>query len=246
MIVARSNPFSAGLCLYAAGSIVAVSVGALGQLGFARPASAGVALVVFAAIVFLVLLALRRNGMATFGPANAVTLMRAVLASLIAGLTCESLYGTSANTSFIALVLVMAGVAVATDAVDGWIARRSGMVSSFGARFDMETDALLILILSVLAWSLGQAGFWIIAAGLMRYAFQLAGWRWPVLAAPLPPSRRRKLICAVQTTGLMIMLVVSTPLSHAIGAITLGLLASSFAMDILWLTRHQPLSVPSS
>ena len=40
----------------------------------------------------------------------------------------------------------------ALDGVDGWLARRSGIASAFGARFDMEIDALLILVLAVLAW----------------------------------------------------------------------------------------------
>jgi multidrug efflux pump subunit AcrA (membrane-fusion protein) len=37
------------------------------------------------------------------------------------------------------------------DGVDGWLARRHEIASRFGARFDMEVDALLILALSVLA-----------------------------------------------------------------------------------------------
>ena len=48
---------------------------------------------------------------------------------------------------------------------------RSNEASSFGARFDMETDALLILVLAALVWQHGKAGPWILAAGLMRYAF---------------------------------------------------------------------------
>ena len=34
------------------------------------------------------------------------------------------------------------------DGVDGRVARARGEVSAFGARFDMETDALLLLCLS--------------------------------------------------------------------------------------------------
>ena len=38
------------------------------------------------------------------------------------------------------------------DLVDGWVARRTGTASPFGARFDLETDAALILVLSWLVW----------------------------------------------------------------------------------------------
>ena len=48
------------------------------------------------------------------------------------------------------------------DGTDGWLARRSGVVSAFGARFDMETDALLIMVLALIAWRWDRAacGCW--------------------------------------------------------------------------------------
>ena len=63
------------------------------------------------------------------------------------------------------------------DGVDGWLARRHRIASAFGARFDMEIDALLILALSVLAWRHEKAGAWVVASGLLRYAFVAAGAR---------------------------------------------------------------------
>ena len=61
------------------------------------------------------------------------------------------------------------------DGMDGWLARRSTLASAFGARFDMETDALLIMVLSALAWRWDRAGAWVLACGLMRYGFVAAG-----------------------------------------------------------------------
>ena len=66
-------------------------------------------------------------------------------------------------------------VVAALDGVDGWLARRDAQASSFGARFDMETDAAFILILSVLVWQHGKAGAWVLGCGLMRYVFVAAG-----------------------------------------------------------------------
>ena len=97
--------------------------------------------------------------------------------------------------------MVLACAATALDGVDGWLARRSGMSSAFGARFDMEVDALLILALSVLAWHHGKAGAWVLLSGLLRYVFLAAGWTWPRMQRPLPASRRRQAVCVIQVVG---------------------------------------------
>ena len=87
---------------------------------------------------------------------------------------------------------VIIGIALSLDAVDGWLARRLGLASRFGARFDLEIDALLILILAVLVWQTGRVGAWLLAIGAMRYAFAALGMILPMLRRPLRPSRRRK------------------------------------------------------
>ena len=51
-------------------------------------------------------------------------------------------------------------------------------------------------------------------SGLLRYAFVAAGWLWPWLRAPLPPSRRRQTICVVQIVGLTGVAAVSPPISR--------------------------------
>jgi len=134
-------------------------------------------------------------------------------------------------------VTAIAMVVTALDGVDGWLARRSGLESAFGARFDMETDALLILVLSALAWRWDRAGAWVLACGLMRYAFVAAAWAWPWMARPLPPSWRRKFVCVVQIVGLAIIVapVVTPPLSVWLAAGTLAMLTWSFAVDVAWL-----------
>ncbi len=95
------------------------------------------------------------------------------------------------------------------DGVDGWLARRHGIASRFGARFDMEIDALLILALSVLAWRHDKAGAWVIASGMLRYAFVAAGTVAPWLRGALPPSRRRQTICVIQIAALTLVMLPS-------------------------------------
>ena len=94
-------------------------------------------------------------------------------------------------------------VAAALDGVDGALARGRGEASEFGARFDMETDALLILVLAALVWQHGKAGVWILLAGLLRYLFVAASYACPWLGAALPPSRRRQAVCVVQIVSLI-------------------------------------------
>ena len=172
---------------------------------------------------------------ARFGPANQVTMIRALVVALIVGLVGELrlpvLAAAAAGASVVVTML---------DGLDGWLARRHRIASDYGARFDMEVDALLILALSVLAWRFEKAGAWVVASGLMRYAFVTAGLYWTWLRAPLPPSRRRRAVCVVQVAALTVALVpiVTPPASTAIAAAALAALVYSFSVDTLWLWRR--------
>jgi hypothetical protein len=62
-----------------------------------------------------------------------------------------------------------------------------------------------------------------------------------MLARPLPPSTRRKLVCVAQITALIVCLgpIVAVAWSRAIAAASLLLLSASFAADIVWLARRR-------
>jgi len=172
-----------------------------------------------------------------FGPANTVTTLRLALVALLAAGVAET-----HTTTLAWAATAVALVASALDGVDGWLARRSTLSSAFGARFDMETDALLILVLSVLAWRWDRAGAWVLACGLMRYVFVASAWIWPWLERPLPPSLRRKAVCVVQIVGLAVVAapLFAPPLSAWLAAATLAMLAWSFAVDVAWLGSSVP------
>ena len=176
-----------------------------------------------------------------FGIANQVTLLRAGLVCLIGG-------ALLAGPSFLGWSLAaLVAAALSLDAVDGWLARRCGVASPFGARFDLEVDSALILIMAVLVWQSGRVGAWVLAIGLARYAFVLAGWLVPFLRAPLPPSRRRQTICVQQ--GITLLLCLLPPVgasAPSLGAslALIGLLAS-FAVDIIYLVRTRVRSAAS-
>jgi phosphatidylglycerophosphate synthase len=171
------------------------------------------------------------------GPANQVTSGRAVLTMVCAAIAAAPQLPDPRWP------IAAAAIAAVLDGVDGWLARRTRTASDFGARFDMETDALLIMVLSLLAWRYGKAGAWVLLSGLLRYAFVAAGAAWTWLQQPLPPSRRRQTICAVQVTALIIVLLpgVTAPLSARIAASALALLAWSFLTDAVWLWKRAPI-----
>ena len=171
-----------------------------------------------------------------FGPANAVTSSRLVLVGLVGGLWEEP---ASPDVAHAAALMGLAGVTL--DGVDGFLARRTRMTSGFGARFDMEVDALLILALAALVHHTGKAGPWVLASGLLRYGFVAAGWVWPWLARPLAYSRRRQAVCVLQIAGLLLAL---DPMTGAragawLSAIALGALTWSFAVDVLELRAQR-------
>jgi phosphatidylglycerophosphate synthase len=169
-----------------------------------------------------------------FGAANWVTGARAlaaiVLLALWAGWACGVLtLGVPQRWVIVALAVA----AFISDGIDGFLARRGGLASAFGARFDMETDALLVLALALLVFSTGQAGAWVLASGALRYLFVAAGGFIPALSAPLPPSWRRKAICAAQTALLIAALAPPVPQGAGRGLAALGLvlLIYSFGVD---------------
>jgi phosphatidylglycerophosphate synthase len=176
-----------------------------------------------------------RRARQPLGGANAVTFVRLLLIAPLMGLLVET-----PSVALAWLAIAIAGVVLALDGIDGWVARRFGSVSDFGARFDMETDALLILVLSALALHFDKAGTWILASGLMRYAFVGAGKIWPWMSAALPASRRRQAACVVQIVTLLVCVApfVARPWSSAIGALGLAVLTWSFFVDVRWLTSR--------
>jgi phosphatidylglycerophosphate synthase len=181
--------------------------------------------------------AVRRAGASTLGPADLVTLARAVLVGGVTALIADGFW--SGGTAVVPLI-VTATVALVLDAVDGQVARRSGTVSALGARFDMEVDAFLVLVLSVQVAAL--LGPWVLAIGVMRYAFVAASWIAPWMRSPLPTRYSGKAVAALQ--GIVLVAAVSEvppyPLTVALVLTALALLVWSFGRDVVWLWRTGP------
>jgi phosphatidylglycerophosphate synthase len=189
----------------------------------------------------LLLRGLRRRHTTRFGPANVVTVVRSTLVGMISGIVVASFVAPIPVGLLVALVVP----ALLLDAVDGWVARRTNSASELGARFDMEVDAFLLLVLS--AYVSQTLGIWVLAIGVMRYAFVVAGWIFPWLRRQLPFRYWRKVVTAVQGVALTIAGTGFLPvLDVLLVAIALALLLESFGRDLVWLgaRRTEPESLP--
>ena len=230
---------------YPHGILPAIAAGALVVVGLATAATpvlhASDRYVVAATGVFLAIMAIAarhvraHHPFAHFGPANHVTTGRAALVALVAPLV-----GEPASAAIAAAAVGVAVICVLLDGLDGRLARQSRLASAFGGRFDMEIDAFLILLLSLLVWQHGKAGAWVLGCGLMRYAFVAAGSVVGWVAQPLRPTLRGRTVAVLQVVGLALALLpaVRVPASTAIAAATLAALVWSFAVDVAWLARQ--------
>ncbi len=160
-------------------------------------------------------------------PANVVTGTRLALALVVAVVG-----PTHAGLTIVA-------IALALDWVDGQVARRTGTTSRFGARFDMETDAFLIAVLSV--YAAAAYGWWVLLIGAARYLLWLGERVAPWLRHPVPPRHWRKVVAALQGVVLAVALSGLLPdaVVPAVLVVALALLAESFGRDVWWLWRRR-------
>lgn len=220
-----------------AGAIVVLLAGGLELVWWMTPlpASGWFAVVAYLAVSNALLVrGLQRRRAERFGPANMVTSVRSALVGVITGLVVASL----TDPIPVALLVGLVVPALALDAVDGWVARRSGSASELGARFDMEVDAFLLLVLSV--YVAPAVGYWALAIGALRYAFVVAGWVLPWMRAALPSRYWRKVVTAYAGVALAAAAGGLPPGADGLlVGLALALLLESFARDTVWLVRRR-------
>jgi len=222
---APTGPLTGIVCLLALLGVLAATTG-LDAPGWLAGVACG------AGLAALLARALTRHSQVGLGPADCVTLARAVLACGVAALTVDSFGGQAPA----AILVALSTVALVLDGVDGRVARRTDTTSAFGARFDMEVDAFLIMVLSV--YVARESGWWVLAMGLARYAFVAAGWVLPWLRGSLPPRQWARVVAAI--VGVVLTLsaadILPEVVTTAMLLVALGLLVESFGRSVwgLW------------
>ncbi|PIL18947.1 hypothetical protein P775_16915 [Puniceibacterium antarcticum] len=241
MVKALAAPTRAQAQGAALGFMLAVPVFALarGLDPSAGPGAALLALGLFVTSAAAALQAMAPLGYArpSFGAPNAVTLLRlALVCTLAVALVRDGLLASNGLAVFAIAVL-----ALLLDGLDGWLARRGGRGTAFGARFDMEVDAGLACMLSLILMVAGHVGAEILILGFSRYAFIVAGWGLPWLRAPLPERFGRKVVCVLQVGALCLLLLPGLPtgLARALALGAASALLWSFGRDFLYLARRR-------
>jgi phosphatidylglycerophosphate synthase len=203
----------------------------LGGGGGSAP-GVGLALAVYGLGVSVAAIGMRRSyPHGEVGLCNLVTLSRLALTASIAALLVAPAPWPAGDMW---RAFAIAVTAILLDGVDGWAARRAGLASRFGARFDLEVDSVFALLLALLAYRSGVVGPWILALGLPRYLFLAAGAVWPLLRRELPDRFSRKAVCVLQLGTLVAFLVPVLPpaVLAAAAVLTLVALGWSFLRDI--------------
>jgi phosphatidylglycerophosphate synthase len=217
------------------GAVGVCGVLALGwALVGAKPLALWGALLVYALGAGMVVLQIVRNyPHKRLGLCNRVTHLRLILTTALVA----PLFATAAPWGVLGLALL----ALVLDGVDGWLARREGLESAFGARFDMEVDAALGLILALNVWVFGVVGLAVLVLGVPRYVFVASAYLWPWMARALPPSKPRKLACAIQIGALIVLLIpgLTAGLANLVLWSAAVVLLWSFGRDSLWLYRRR-------
>jgi phosphatidylglycerophosphate synthase len=122
----------------------------------------------------------------------------------------------------------VAALILLLDAVDGWVARRTGQSSAFGASYDVEADALLVMTITMLLFTRGIAGVWVLLAGLLRYLYVLAP---ALVATPIgqaPRSRFGRIVYVSMLSCYMFALVVEGGLGRLVALAGTAIVTVSF------------------
>lgn len=161
----------------------------------------------------------------TFGWGNALTVLRFALSSAV------GLAPASVPTWCLGLTtLVIFGL----DGLDGWVAKRRGENSEFGAYFDMETDAYFVLLAGLTLYLRGRYGAWIILAGLLRYTYVLSLAFFPARRGDMPRYRFGRHAFTALMLGLISGMILGEPLATVATALGCGLVTASFAWSFYW------------
>lgn len=169
------------------------------------------------------------------GPGNQLSLFRGLLLGLLAGFLFSP-WPYGALAWFVAGLYTASSIA---DALDGYVARRSGQVTELGQWLDMEFDGLGLAIVTLLAIGYGQLPVWFLAVGFARYFFLFGLWWRDRSGQPtfeIPPSKQRR-ITAGMLMGMMTVVLwpIVPPAMTQVAAVVFGLpMLAGFVRDWLF------------
>lgn len=130
------------------------------------------------------------------------------------------------------LMFIILGVAVLLDGLDGIVARKTNSSTTFGKYFDMEIDAIFVMLMSLIFFLTGVLPWWILIAGFLRYVFGVVFYFLPE-AKEHKKEKIASIIAGTCFVLLLAILVVPVTWVFWVGLAVVGLLCFSFARG-LW------------
>lgn len=170
------------------------------------------------------------GGLPAKKPANAVTSVRLLVAVAL----LAALWPPALPDGVLVILVVLAIAGEASDFFDGLLARRLGP-TAFGARLDMETDAIFMLSLSLFAVHHFDLPWPIALAGLVRYIVAIPFLLLPEPRFPRVFSSFAKSACAVSAVLLVVAIlpegVMPAEVRLVVASVAVALLLLSFAWE---------------
>jgi CDP-diacylglycerol---glycerol-3-phosphate 3-phosphatidyltransferase len=199
--------------------------------------------------LFLVVVLTRlRREHADLGPLSAatgVTLARGLLISLVAGFAL----GPASVGPASWLPGIVYGIAALADRLDGALARRNGAVTALGAKLDVTTDAVGLLVAPLVGVRWGRLPPWYLALALAYPLFRVALQLRRSFGLPIFPERlrrdpRARLFAGAQMTVVAVALLPLLPRAFAWTVATLTMLPTLALFVAEWrlVTRSTPVS----
>jgi cardiolipin synthase len=121
----------------------------------------------------------------------------------------------------IAALLTFAA-AGASDGLDGFIARRWGVMSNFGAWLDPAADKLLMLLCFTALFAVGMTPLWLLALVVVRDVAIAAGWllirvlRLPVAVSALFIGKLSTVVQVLYIFGTLLLLAFDLSAPHLV------------------------------
>jgi len=165
---------------------------------------------------------LRPDTESLINAANSVTAVRLSGVLILAGFGMKIPYSWIIGLSILFILL---------DCLDGWLARKNGEETAFGAFFDKETDAYFMLVLCLLLVLGGRTETWILSIGFFRYGFVVLVYFFGTNIQQEKKTRRaRHVFTAVMIILLALFLPIQT-IEKPLAVTALLLLFISFGSD---------------
>jgi phosphatidylglycerophosphate synthase len=114
--------------------------------------------------------------------------------------------------------------------------------SEFGARYDIEADALLVLTLTIILHHRGLAGAWVVMAGLWRYLYVLTPLLFPTPLGEARRSRHGRFAYVLMISCFMLTLLLPPGVGAPLALV--GTLAVSMSFLHSFWERYNP--IPST